>query len=176
MKKPSNSFEIALSAIACAFAAGFLMLGSVVPFMLATGYLVGAFAVMIPLTKKFVRGALLCYLAAGLLAVWVNPINIVPYAVFFGLHPIVNFLQRKYIKLKPLHLVCLLVKTVWFDFSMWLSYFVLKEFSGFVFPELVEQYFYLVLFLGGTLFFIAYDYLIFRCQSSADIVIRRLRR
>ena len=176
MKKDSKSFEIALSAIACAFAAAFLMLGSVVPFMLAAGYVVGAFAVMIPLSKNFIRGALLCYAAAGLLAVWLNPVNVIPYAVFFGLHPIVNFLQKKYVKGKPLQPVCLLVKAIWFDFSMWLSYFVLKKFSGLVFPEILEQYFYLALFMGGTLFFIAYDYMIFRCQSSADTIIQRLRR
>ena len=176
MKKDSKAFEIALSAIACAFAAAFLMLGSVVPFMLAAGYVVGAFAVMIPLTKNFVRGALLCYLAAGLLAVWISLVNVVPYAVFFGLHPIVNYLQRKYVKKRALHFAILPVKALWFDFSMWLSYFLLKEFSGFVFPELVERYFFLVLFIGGTLFFAVYDFMIFRCQRSADVVVRRLRR
>ncbi len=176
MKKEKPSFEIALSAIACALSAGCLMLGSLVPFLLATGYLLGSFAVMIPLSKNYLRGAFLCYLAAGLIAVWVNPVNIIPYAVFFGLHPIVNYLQKKYITFKPIFFVVEAVKTVWFVLSMWLSYFVLKSLAGFVFPEFLEQYFYLILFLGGTLFFFGYDFLIFRCQQSANVIIRRLRR
>lgn len=176
MKKPSKSFEIALSAIAAAFAAGFLMLGSLHPFLLATGYLVATFSLMVPLSKDFVFGSALAYLAAGLIALAVNPWNVVPYAVFFGLHPIVNYLQKKYVKRTALKAVCLTAKAVWFDFAMWLSYFVLSKMSGLALPDVVARYFYLVLFLGGTLFFVAYDLMIFFCQRSADIAIRRIRR
>ena len=176
MKKPSKSFEIALSAIACAFAAMFLMLGSVSPFLLAAGYVVGAFAIMVPLSKDFVWGASLSYLAAGLIAVWLSPPRILAYALFFGLHPIVNYLQRKYIKKLPFHAAIELIKAVWFDLAMWLSYYVLTRAAGMVFPEYIEKYFYLVIFLGGTLFFFVYDFMIFQCQKSADIAIRRIRR
>lgn len=177
MKKERPSFEIALSAIACALAAGCLMLGSVVPFMLATGYLLGSFAVMIPLSKNYVKGALLCYLAAGLIAVWLNPVNIVPYAVFFGLHPIINYLQDKFLKTHKIAFYLVeIVKAAWFVLSMWLSYYLLKSVAGFVFPDFLEKYFFLILFIGGTLFFFGYDFMIFRCQKSANIIIRRLRR
>lgn len=176
MKKDSASFEIALSAVACAIAAGFLMIGSSVSFMLAAGYVVASFAIMIPLSKGYVRGAFLCYLAAGLISVWLDPIMIVPYALFFGLHPIVNFLQKKYLKPKLFFFIAEAVKAVWFVFSMWLSYYLLKTVAAFTFPEVVEKYFFLILFLGGTLFFFGYDFMIFRCQRSADIIIRRLRR
>ncbi len=176
MKKPSKSFEIALSAIACAFAAAFLMLGTLNPFLLATGYLVAAFALMVPLAEGFLWGASLCYLAAGLLALPVGLWKIVPYAVFFGLHPIVNYLQRKYVK-KPLFKVfCMLIKAAWFDLAMWLSFFVLTTMAGMPFPETVTKYLYLVLFLGGTVFFAVYDVMIFYCQRSADLAIRRIRR
>lgn len=176
MKKPTKSFEIALSAIACAIAAGFLMLGTINPFLLATGYLVAEFAIMIPLAKDFLWGSGLCYLAAGLLALPLGLWKIVPYAVFFGLHPIVNYLQRKYVKNFALGAVCEVAKTVWFVFAMWLSYFVLKTMAGFSFPESIEKYFYLILFLGGTLFFAAFDFMIFRCQRSADLAVRRIGR
>lgn len=175
-KKPTKSFEIALSAIACAFATGFLMLGTINPFLLATGYLVAEFAIMIPLSEGFLWGSCLCYLAAGLLALPLGLWKIVPYAVFFGLHPIVNFLQRKFAKNLPLKAVFEVLKTVWFVLSMWLSYYVLKTMSGFVFPEYIEEYLYLVLFLGGAIFFAAYDFMIFRCQKSADLAIKRIRR
>lgn len=176
MKKPTKSFEIALSSIACAFAAGFLMLGTVNPFLLATGYLVASFSIMIPLSQGFVFGSLLCYMAAGLLALPLGLWKIVPYAVFFGLHPIVNYLQKKHVKKFVWNAAAEVLKTVWFVLAMWLSYFILKSFAGFTFPETVEQYLYLVLFLGGTVFFAAYDFMIFRCQRSADVVIKRIRR
>ncbi len=176
MKKPSRTFEIALSAIACAFAAGFLMLGTLTPFLLATGYLVAAFALMVPLSKNYLWGSLLCYLAAGLIALPLGGVRIVPYAVFFGLHPIVNYLQKKYVKKTPFKALCLLAKTVWFDFAMWLSFYLLTEFAGMTFPEIVTQYLYLVLFVGGSVFFVVYDIMIFFCQRSADSVIRRIRR
>lgn len=176
MKKPTKSFEIALSAVACAFAAGFLMLGSLNPYLLATGYLIAVFALMIPLAKDFVWGAALCYLAAGLLALPLCLWKTVPYFVFFGLHPIVNYLQKKYVKSSLGRILCHIVKTVWFVFAMWLSYFVLSSMAGLVFPEWVAQFLYYVIFIGGTLVFFVYDPLIFACQSSMEAILRRLHR
>lgn len=176
MKKPSKSFEIALSAIAAAFAAAFLMLGTLNPFLLAAGYLVATFALMVPLAKDFVWGASLAYLAAGLIALPLGLWKIVPYAVFFGLHPIVNYLQKKYVKRPPFRVLCLIGKTIWFDFAMWLSYFVLTAMAGMTFPETIEKLLYYVIFLGGTVFFVVYDVMIFYCQRSADIAVRRIRR
>ena len=158
MKKPHKAFEIALSAIACAAAAGFLMLGSVSPFLLATGYLVAAFAMMVPLSKDFWWG------------------SAVPYFVFFGLHPIVNRLQMRFVKKKPLFLLCELVKAVWFDLAMWLSWWVLTRMAGIEFPGYIETYFFYILFLGGTLFFFVYDFLIFACQKSVDVIVYRIRK
>jgi len=100
MKKKSRSFEIALSAMACAVAATFLMLGSLNPYLLATGYLIGAFALMVPLSKGFIWGSALAFVAASLLSLPLSLWKIVPFAVFFGLHPIVNYLQRKYVHKK----------------------------------------------------------------------------
>lgn len=176
MKKPSKSFEIALSAIACAVAAGFLMLGSLNPFLLATGYLIGTFALMVPLAKGFVWGSALAYLGASLLALPVSLWKVVPFAVFFGLHPAVNYLQNKYVKNAVWKGVCFLGKAVWFDLAMLLSWFVLTSMAGMVFPEWVSQFIYLVVFIGGTLFFAAYDYMIFLCQRSVDLAVRRIRR
>ena len=176
MKKPSKSFEIALSALAAAFAAGFLMLGTLNPFLLATGYLVATFALMVPLAKQFVWGSALAYLAAGLIALPLGLWKIVPYAVFFGLHPIVNFLQKKYVKRVPFKVLCLLLKAVWFDLAMWLSFYVLTAMAGMTFPDYVARFLYYFIFLAGTLFFVAYDIMIFFCQRSADLAVRRIRR
>lgn len=176
MKRQSRTYEIALSAIACAVAVGFLMLGSLTQFLLATGYLVAAFAIMVPLGKNFTWGAALCALAAGLLALPVSLWRVVPYFVFFGLHPIVNYLQRRYVKRRWVHIVVELVKTVWFVLAMWLSYYVLTAMAGMVFSEWIEELFYYVLFLGGPVFFWVYDALMFVCQRSVDAAILRFRR
>jgi len=176
LKKTSKSFEIALSAVACAVIIVFLMLGSLTAGLLVTGYLVATFALMVPLSKKFVWGSALCYLAAGLAALPVCLWKVVPYFAFFGLHPIVNYLQKKYVHGLPWHILCAAGKAVWFDFAMWLSFYVLSALSGMVFPEYVIRYFYLILFGCGTLFFFVYDYLIFKCQETANALLARIRR
>lgn len=176
MKKPSKSFEIALSAVACAVIIIFLMLGSLTAGLLVTGYLVATFALMVPLSKDFIWGSALCYLAAGLVALPVCLWKVVPYFVFFGLHPIVNALQRKFVHRRLFQIFCSVCKAVWFDFAMWLSWYVLTAMAGMVFLEYVEQYLYLLIFVGGTLFFFIYDFLIFQCQKTADAFIARIRR
>ena len=176
MKRPHKAFEIALSAIACAAAAGFLMLGSVNRVLLVTGYLVATFAIMVPLSKDFWWGSALCYLAAGLIALPVSLWYVVPYFAFFGLHPIVNRLQNRFVHKKPLVALCEVLKAVWFDLAMWLSWFVLTRMTGMPFPDYIEQYLYYILFLGGTLFFFVYDFLIFACQKSVDTVVYRIRK
>ena len=183
MKRPSKSFEIALSAIACAVAAVALTLGSYVDFLLAAGYLVAVYALMVPLAKHFVWGNVMAFLAAVLLAFLFCGFAIfqlLPFAAFFGLHPLVNYLQKRYVKKKWLHGVVFLGKAVWFDLSMWLMWaVVLVPIFGVesaTWYPYITQYFFVVLFLGGTVFFAAYDYMIFLCQRSVDIAVARIRR
>ena len=178
MKKKSRSFEIALSAMACAVASAFLMLGSLNPYLLATGYLVGAFALMVPLSTGFIWGSALAFVAASLLSLPLSLWKIVPFAVFFGLHPIVNYLQRKYVHKKFFIGICEAAKALWFDCAMLLSWFVLTNMAGMaeVFSDWIGEYLYLVIFIGGTLFFLAYDAMMFLCQKSADRAIERIRR
>ena len=51
--KHSKSFEIALSGISCAIAAGALELGILSGYLFATGYCIGILALMLPLSKQF---------------------------------------------------------------------------------------------------------------------------
>ena len=150
------------------------MLGSLNQFLLVTGYLVATFALMVPLAKDFVWGSALAYLAAGLIALPVGLIRVVPYAVFFGLHPVVNYLQKKYVRKTPFKALCLAAKIVWFDFAMWLSYVVLGSIVQF--SEWIDEFFFYAIFLGGTVFFVVYDVMIFLCQRSVDSAVRRIRR
>ena len=183
MKRPSKSFEIALSAIACAVAAAALTLGSYVNWFLAAGYLVALFALMVPLSKRFLWGEVLALVGAVLLAFLFCGfafLRLLPFAVFFGWHPLVNYLQLRYVKKLPVHGAVFLVKAAWFDLTMWLAWaLVLVPILGVdsaTWYPFVAQHFFPVLFVGGTLFFAAYDYLIFLCQRSMDRIIARIRR
>ncbi len=183
MKRPSKSFEIALSAIACAVAALALTLGSYVDFLLAAGYVVAVFALMVPLSKNFVWGEILAFLGAVILAFFFCAFSIfrlLPFAAFFGLHPLANWAQKKFVKKKPLHILVFLGKAAWFDLAMWLAWTVVFVpvfgVENATWYPFVQKYFYLVLFVGGTLFFALYDPMIFLCQRSVDLAVARIRR
>lgn len=183
MKRPSRSYEIALSAIACAFAAGALTLGSYVGVLLAAGYVVAVFALMAPLAKDFLWGAGLALAGALLLAFLFcgfSFLYLIPFAAFFGLHPLANYLQTRYLRKPPLFAAGEIVKAVWFDLVMWLSYrLVFVPLYGlenaFWYP-FMEKYFFLVIFFGGTVFFAVYDAVMFYCQRAVNALVRRIRR
>ena len=183
MKKPSKSFEIVLSAIACAVAALALTLGCYVSVLYAAGILLAVFAIMVPLSKDFVWGAGLAFLGSALLAFLFygfSVFKLVPYMLFFGLHPIVNHLQLKYVKRKWIHAPVMVAKAVWFILTMWLSFELLAvKFFGVdqaTWYEWVMKYFHYVLWFGGAVLFAAYDILTFLCQKSVDALIKRIRR
>lgn len=177
-RKYSKSFETALSAISCAFAVIGLLLGFWTGGLLtATGYLIGVIALMVPLSKQFFVGDALAYLGTCLLAVVLGAAakfwDIVPFIMFFGLHPLVNALQVKFNVNKWL---ALLVKTVWFDCTLIAAYFLIfgGVFFGTVLPEswyeFIDKNIYIFIFTVGSVIFFIYDYLIFKCQ----IVVNRL--
>lgn len=180
MKKKLSAFEIALSGIACAIAATALTVGSYVQALLAGSYVLASFAVMLPLSKEFYWGAALCFLGSIALAFLTSGfafLYLVPYALFFGLHPVVNRLQKRFVKGSLFHALVFLAKAVWFDLSMWLSFVILVPLLGLegaAWYPVIEQYFFLVLFLGGTLFFAVYDVMIFFCARSVDRIVARI--
>lgn len=149
----------------------------------AAGILLAVFAIMVPLSKDFIWGAALAFLGSALLAFLFCGFSIfklVPYLIFFGLHPIVNYIQLRFVKKRWIHPLVLILKAVWFILSMWLAFHLLAvEFFAFdqtTWYEWVMQYFYYVLWLGGAAVFVAYDILIFLCQKSVNALIKRIRR
>ncbi len=183
MKRQPRAFIIALSGISAAVAAGALTLGSYVPVLLAAGYVIAVLALMMPLAKDVWWGSALTFCAALLLAFLFcgfSFINLIPFAAFFGLHPIANYLQKRYAKHPALFAVCEAVKAVWFDLVMWLSFdlvFVpLFGLENAFWYSFVRQYFFLVLFFGGTVFFLVYDAVIFYAQRAVNALLRRIRR
>ncbi len=183
MKRASRSFEIALSAVSCAVAALALTAGGYLHFLLFAGILIAVYALMVPLAKGFYWGAALAFLGAVLLAFLFcgfSFLTLIPFAVFFGLHPFANELQARFVKKKWGAALCFLGKAVWFDLAMWLSWsLVFVPVLGadqMVWYPYIEPYFYYVLFLGGTLLFALYDYLIFLCRRSVLFALRRIGR
>lgn len=182
-KKYSRSFEVALSAISCAVAVIFLMLGFWSDVLLASGYLFGMVALMVPLSKQFYRGGALAYAGTVILALVMGAAakfwDLVPFIMFFGLHPLVNALQ---VRFKINRWIALAVKAVWFDFTLWVAYILI--FGGVLggaqadnsFYEFVNKYIYLFIFLGGTLIFFPYDYIIFKVQITVNKLVYRIKK
>lgn len=178
MKGKIPSFEIALSAMATAVATAFLSLGVLNNLLLATGYIIACFAMMVPLSRRFIWGGVLSYLATILLTFLFGglsfPWRLVPFALVFGLHPLVNFLEVKHGWNKYLLLV---VKAVWFDISVIVSYKLWMEFGGFSATfDWIDEYLYPLVFVAGTLFFVVYDNMIIRCQMTVDRIVKRIKK
>ena len=181
-KRP-DSFQIALSGISCAVAVIFLSLGIISRFFVATGYMFGILALMVPLSKNFYLGDFLAYLGTCILTLIFGTAagfwELVPFIMFFGLHPLINALQKK---LKINKWLALLVKAVWFDFTIIVAYFLI--FGGIIggsfLPEdiyrVVNDYIYVFIFTLGTAFFVLYDYLIFKCQIMINIIVNKIKK
>lgn len=175
MKKKSKSFEIALSAVSCAFATIFLVLGTLNNYLLVFGYIAGTLSLTIPLTRSFWLGDLLAYIAATILSLLFGGLaffwRLLPFIMFFGLHPLVNFLQFRF---RVNRWLAYLVKAAWFDAMLFLYWkFVCGMTSNFAF---IDEYILPVILIGGTLVFFVYDFMIIRCQISANRIVKKIKR
>lgn len=182
-RRYTKSFEIALSAISCAVAVIFLLLGFWSNVLLATGYVLGIAALMLPLAKQFYLGGFLAYAGTVILTIIMGAAakfwDLVPFIMFLGLHPLINALQLKF---NVNRWLALAIKTVWFDFTLWVAYILI--FGGILggaqsdsaFYEFVNRYIYWFIFLGGTVIFFAYDYLIFSLQIAVNKLVYRIKK
>ena len=187
MKKNKNpkTFEIALSGISCAVAALALSLGIMTGMgaLTATGYLIAVIALMVPLSKQFFRGDFLAYVGTVILAVVLGAAvkfwDLVPFALFFGLHPLANALQ---IRFKINKWLALAIKAVWFDCTLIVGYYLVfgGMLGGALFPEevyeIINKYIFLLIFTVGTVGFFVYDYLIFKVQILINGIVFRIKK
>ncbi|MGN1372998.1 MAG: hypothetical protein ACI4VK_02995 [Candidatus Coproplasma sp.] len=189
--KNSRSFEIALSGIACAITVIFLLVGvlSLNGWLLGTGYCIGVIALMLPLSKKFYLGDFLAYLGACVLTVVLGAAakfwNLVPFVMFFGLHPLVNCIQQSLSQKtkNPIlrWLPWFIVKALWFDATLIVGYYLVYDglLGGSLFPQqvydAVNQYMVLFAFTLGTVIFAVYDFLVFKCQAAVNILIGKVK-
>ncbi len=169
-----TSYEIVLSALSCALATIVLVAGAYSEVLMATGYLLGGVAMMLPLAKKSFRGAALAYLATCALAFIFGAakfLDLLPFVMFFGLHPIVNELQ---LKIKINRWVACGVKAAWFDCTVYILWkFVFVIATGYSF---LDEYILPVILTAGTVFFIFYDYAMYRWRAWVNRIVERVAK
>lgn len=181
-KRNEKTFEIALSGISCAVASGALSLGILSGWLVATGYVIAIIALMVPLSKQFFKGGFLAYAGTVILAVALGAAikfwDLVPFAMFFGLHPLLNALQ---IRCKINRWLSYFIKALWFDCTLIAAYFLIYEVGGVSLPEQIETIIagwrlYVIIFTAGTAVFFIYDYLIFKVQIGVNALVYRIRK
>ena len=170
--KRLSSHEIALSALACAIATVLLTEGVYSEILLFTGYLFGCIALMMPLAKKSYIGYALAYVGTCVLSLIFNVArfwDLLPFIMFFGLHPLVNELQ---LRTKINRWLACGIKALWFDGAMFIIWkFVFGMTTSIAF---VDKYIWLILLVGGTAFFVAYDYVMYKWRAIVNRLVARI--
>ncbi len=172
--KKLTSYEIALSALACAIATVFLTVGVYSEVLLFTGYLLSCVALMLPLAKQSYGGYVLAYLATCILAFIFNASrfwDLLPFIMFFGLHPLVNELQ---LKIKINTWIACAIKALWFDLTMYLIWRFVFAMTTTV--PFIDQYILPIILIGGSAFFVFYDYLTYKWRAAVNILVQRLNK
>ncbi len=177
-----NSKIIALSAVSAAFAVVLLALGSFIEIIDIACVMFAGVAIMIPLSKDSIWGALLAYLTSAVLGFILGGARftvIVPYVAFFGIYPIANALQIKY---KINRFLALVIKDVWFLGAMFLYYKMLVIFSGYdlfadfsMIPENFRNFIVPALIVFGAIFFVLYDSVMLKMQLAVNYIVNKLK-
>lgn len=102
--------------------------------------------------------------------------DLVPFAMFFGLHPLLNALQ---IRFKINRWLALAIKTVWFDCTLIAGYFLIYVVGGISLPAEIEAVIngwrlYVIIFTLGSAIFFVYDYLMFKIQIAVNTLVFRI--
>ena len=167
------SKAVALSSISTAFATLLLVLGSYIEVLDLSCLFLASLALMMPLAKDYKLGAFLSYIATVILTVLLTGLRlqvIIPFAMFFGLHPLANYFQRK---LKINKILATAIKCVWFVGTLYVMYFATKIFAS---PNpLIEQYIHYVLTIGGVVAFIAYDMAMNTFERAIKNIVLKLK-
>ncbi|MBO5328887.1 MAG: hypothetical protein J6B04_06915 [Clostridia bacterium] len=179
--KYSKSFQIALSAIACAVAVVCLYVGTFSNVLLASGYILASVALCIPLSKNFYLGDFLAYTGTCILTLLLGAIarvwDLVPFIAFFGLHPLANAL---FCKFKVNKIVAFIIKDIWFCLTVWLAYVII--FNGVIgsaeseLYALLNEYIWLAIPILGTVIFLVYDAFMQRMQRAVNVLVYKIKK
>lgn len=176
----TNSFRIALAALSCALATLFVaLLGINTSFAFALGYVCGSVCLMLPLAKDYRWAGFLAYVATCLLCLAFNGIplfyKLFPFVAFFGLHPLVNSLQKKF---RINRWVAFAVKDVWFVGVLCATWALFCAMGGITAESLpftwLYDWAYLIIAVGGAVLFFFYDWLMIRAQRLVDYYVAKL--
>ena len=174
-----RSFQIALAAVSCALATLFVaILGINTSFAFLIGYVGGSVALMLPLSQRSWWGGIMAYLATCLLCLAFNGIplfyKLFPFVAFFGLHPLVNALQRRF---RVRRWLAFAVKDIWFVGMLCGAWALFNAAVQVSLPfEWMYAWAYPAIVVAGGVFFILYDWLMFRAQSIVDHYVRKIER
>lgn len=164
-----TSKRIALSGIASALSTMFLIVSVYIPLMDMSFMVLASLAILIPIAKNDYVGAGLAYLSTSILGLLITGqvFGILPFVVFFGLHPILLSLIQKW---KLPEFIGILIKLIFAN----LAIFVAWQFLGlainirdFIFP-------YWLIALVGSLGFLLYDWLMMRLKMIFNYYIDKL--
>ena len=175
-----NAKIIALSAVTTALATVFLVIGNWFPTFSLSGAFMASVVMMMPLAKKTYKGAILSYLATILLTgvfsgFFTRWDALFPFALFSGLHPIVNyfFFERSFSNKIAAKILFIIVKDIWFVGVLIATHFLFEVYTGEV--EFIRKYIVPILLIGGALIFPFYDYIMTRFQQMINVIIIRFK-
>ena len=173
--KRITAHEVALAGIATAIATIFLAVGNFTSIFLFVAYMVASIALSLPLAKGSFRGYALAYVATVLLTLLLVGtagyiVDLLPFILFFGLHPLASELQLRFRFPK---LIAMLVKAVWFDFALWLFWRLIVQTTGVTW---IDAYALPIILVGGTLFFWMYEVGYFRIREQVFALVKRISK
>lgn len=173
--KRITAHEVALAGISTAIATISLAVGNITAVLLFTGYLVASVALSLPLAKGSYIGYALAYVATVLLTLLIIGtggyfIDLLPFVLFFGLHPLLNELQVKY---RVHRWLALAVKTIWFDGAMLLFWWLIVQTTGVTW---LDAYALPIILIGGSAMFFFYDRTFFRLRFVVYALVRRISK
>ena len=162
-----------MAGISTAIATLFLAVGNITSVLLFIGYMVASVALALPLAKGSYIGYAMAYAATMLLTVLIIGtagylVDLLPFILFFGLHPLLNALQEKWQIKKWL---AFLIKCIWFDGAMLLFWWLIVQTTGI---SWLDAYAVPIVVVGSTLYFLLYDYAFYRLNKQVFALVSRI--
>ena len=164
---------IAVSALTSAFGVIFLTFGAYFSTFDLSCLFMATMSIMFPLSKDYVKGAFLSYLAIVFLSIFLVAGKFylpILFAVFFGLYPIVIYYQ---IKSNKNFSYLTIIKLVWFVLTLLLMVFLFEIFV--ITNPIISKYLIYIVILGGAIVFIPIDLIMLRFQKMTKVLIERLK-
>lgn len=158
-KRKRIIFELTVSGLSTALVLIMLALAQYSPVAKISFFALAGVCLLLPCVIDSLWGLLMTYLAGGGLAVLFNPVNVLPFALFFGLHIILVYVCRKYLKDK--WFICIPLKLAILEVGIYGIYRVygLGVIEN-LFSSLNIPYKYWIVLLISLPFVVLYDYAI----------------